>query len=101
LFAYAILRSIPSKLGGVIALMASILVILVIPFIGHGHIRGCKFYSVLKFWFWWLVVLFVLLTWAGAQVVEAPYINLSQALGVLYFSMFLGWGGILGLSDYR
>jgi len=62
LFAYAILRSIPSKLGGVIALVFSILVLVIIPLVGKGYIQGCRFYGLLKIVLWWLVVIFVLLT---------------------------------------
>jgi len=88
LFAYAILRSIPNKLGGVIALGASVLVLFYMPFSGNARLVGAQFYPVRQSMFWGLVGVFGLLTWVGACPVESPYIILGQVFSVLYFMYF-------------
>nr|YP_010417841.1 cytochrome b [Precis tugela]USF18000.1 cytochrome b [Precis tugela] len=89
LFAYAILRSIPNKLGGVIALVMSILILIILPFTFNKKIQGIQFYPINQILFWFLVVIIILLTWIGARSVEAPYIITGQLLTVLYFSYFI------------
>nr|YP_010026301.1 cytochrome b [Leptestheria brevirostris]QOQ37315.1 cytochrome b [Leptestheria brevirostris] len=88
LFAYAILRSIPSKLGGVVALLLSILVLLVLPFLHKSKFRGLSFYPLNQLLFWSLVSVFLLLTWIGARPVEDPYIFVGQVLTFFYFGYF-------------
>nr|QED56623.1 cytochrome b [Anthonomus rectirostris]QED56631.1 cytochrome b [Anthonomus rectirostris] len=89
LFAYAILRSIPNKLGGVIALVASIAILYVSPFINKKKYQSTQFYPLNKIMFWSLFTIVVLLTWIGACPVEDPYILTSQILTILYFSYFM------------
>jgi len=89
LFAYAILRSIPNKLGGVLALAGAILILLVMPFQPTVKFRGLRFYPLRKLYFWWLVNLVILLTWIGARPVEEPYVLVGQVLTVLYFFYYL------------
>nr|YP_006576054.1 cytochrome b [Euspilotus scissus]ACZ58581.1 cytochrome b [Euspilotus scissus] len=89
LFAYAILRSIPSKLGGVIALVLSIAILLILPFTGTKNLQSNQFYPINKVLFWYFVVFAILLTWIGARPVEDPYIIVGQTLTVLYFSYFI------------
>uniref|UniRef100_UPI00315CBD27 cytochrome b n=1 Tax=Vanessula milca TaxID=311138 RepID=UPI00315CBD27 len=89
LFAYAILRSIPNKLGGVIALVMSILILIILPFTFNKKIQGIQFYPLNQFLFWSLITLIMLLTWIGARSVEAPYIITGQILTILYFSYFI------------
>nr|YP_010990615.1 cytochrome b [Suva longipenna]WOW98942.1 cytochrome b [Suva longipenna] len=89
LFAYSILRSIPSKLGGVIALMMSILMFLTLPFSMKNKFQSMSMYPLNKFMFWTMVNLFILLTWTGARPVEEPYIFTSQVLTTLYFLFFI------------
>nr|ALO77340.1 cytochrome b [Chirotenon longimanus] len=88
LFAYAILRSIPNKLGGVIALFMSIAILYFLPFTNKKNFQNLNFYPLNKFFFWTLVTFFLLLTWIGARPVEDPYILTGQILTVLYFSYF-------------
>nr|QHD47924.1 cytochrome b [Suwallia bimaculata] len=102
LFAYAILRSIPNKLGGVIALVLSIAILLILPFSNKSKFRGMQFYPINQIMFWSLLVIVILLTWIGARPVEDPYILVGQILTVLYFlyyilnpMMFLMWDKIL------
>lgn len=89
LFAYAILRSIPNKLGGVIALVISIIIIIILPLTNIRKFRGNQFYPINKIIFWIIVTTIILLTWIGARPVEPPYIQLGQILTILYFSYFL------------
>lgn len=88
LFAYAILRSIPNKLGGVIALALAVVILMIIPFIYKRKFRGFSFYPVRKITFWILVNVVLLLTWIGARPVEAPYVWTGQVLTVVYFAYF-------------
>lgn len=89
LFAYAILRSIPNKLGGVIALVISIAILYSLPFTNKKIYQSTQFYPLNKILFWSLCTTIILLTWIGARPVEEPYILTGQILTVLYFSYFL------------
>nr|Q8M0K7.1 RecName: Full=Cytochrome b; AltName: Full=Complex III subunit 3; AltName: Full=Complex III subunit III; AltName: Full=Cytochrome b-c1 complex subunit 3; AltName: Full=Ubiquinol-cytochrome-c reductase complex cytochrome b subunit [Samia ricini]AAM92006.1 cytochrome b [Samia ricini] len=89
LFAYAILRSIPNKLGGVIALVMSILILIILPLTFLKKIQGLQFYPINQFMFWIFVMMVILLTWIGARPVEAPYIITGQLLTILYFLYFI------------
>nr|YP_007889700.1 cytochrome b [Timelaea maculata]AGI50317.1 cytochrome b [Timelaea maculata]USN89433.1 cytochrome b [Timelaea maculata] len=89
LFAYAILRSIPNKLGGVIALVMSILILIILPFTFNKKIQGIQFYPINQMLFWSLISIIILLTWIGARSVEAPYIFTGQLLTLFYFSYFI------------
>lgn len=85
LIAYAILRSIPNKLGGVVALVLSIAILLVCPFLPRPNFRGLAFYPLRKIFFWIHINIILLLTWIGARPVEDPYIIIGQALSFIYF----------------
>nr|YP_010714910.1 cytochrome b [Neohydnus jiuzhaigouensis]WDE20724.1 cytochrome b [Neohydnus jiuzhaigouensis] len=89
LFAYAILRSIPNKLGGVIALVLSIAILFILPFTNKKKMQSNQFYPMNKFMFWTYVALVILLTWIGARPVEDPYIVIGQILTILYFLYFI------------
>lgn len=89
LFAYAILRSIPNKLGGVIALVVSVLVLFLTPFLHKGVFRSLCFYPLSQIIFWIFVRIFILLTWIGRCPVEAPYEQIGQILTIFYFLYFL------------
>lgn len=88
LFAYAILRSIPNKLGGVIALAMAILILLIMCLYKIRNFRRNKFYPLRQTYFWRLVGRVILLTWIGARPVEDPYIVMGQALTLYYFSFY-------------
>nr|ARH54258.1 cytochrome b [Cucujus haematodes] len=85
LFAYAILRSIPNKLGGVLALVMSIAILYIMPFINNKKMMSTQFYPINKILFWSMFTIIILLTWIGARPVEDPYILTGQILTVMYF----------------
>nr|AST10232.1 cytochrome b [Abachrysa eureka] len=89
LFAYAILRSIPNKLGGVIALVLSIAILFIMPFYFMSNFQGLQFYPINQMLFWSMVSIVILLTWIGARPVEDPYIFIGQLLTILYFLYFM------------
>nr|BAN08411.1 cytochrome b [Hynobius lichenatus] len=89
LFAYAILRSIPNKLGGVLALLASIVILMLIPMIHTSKQRSLTFRPMTQILFWLTVSNTLILTWIGGQPVEQPFIEIGQAASTLYFSLFL------------
>nr|YP_009159611.1 cytochrome b [Metanephrops thomsoni]AKQ49245.1 cytochrome b [Metanephrops thomsoni] len=89
LFAYAILRSIPNKLGGVIALVMSIAILMILPFTHVSKFRSLTFYPLNQILFWLLITIVILLTWIGARPVEDPYVVTGQILTVVYFLYYL------------
>jgi ubiquinol-cytochrome c reductase cytochrome b subunit len=89
LFAYAILRSIPNKLGGVVALAMAVIILYILPVYSGSKFKSSAFEPVRQFIFWNLVSVVILLTWIGARPVEDPYIITGQVLTVLYFLYFL------------
>nr|UYA97224.1 cytochrome b [Megacopta cribraria]UYA97250.1 cytochrome b [Megacopta cribraria] len=89
LFAYAILRSIPNKLGGVVAMISSILIITLPTITNKSKFQGTEFYPLNKMMFWSFVTMMILLTWIGARPAEGIFIITGQVLTVLYFSYFL------------
>jgi len=89
LFAYAILRSIPNKLGGVIALVAAVAILFILPLTYQRKFRALSFYPANQVLFWTFIGIFFILTWIGACPVEAPYEQIGQVFTVLYFSYFI------------
>nr|ABN47273.1 cytochrome b [Ruvettus pretiosus] len=101
LFAYAILRSIPNKLGGVLALLASILVLMVVPFLHTSKQRALTFRPVSQLLFWTLIADVAILTWIGGMPAEQPFIIIGQVASVLYFSLFLVFFPLAGWAENK
>ena len=89
LFAYAILRSIPNKLGGVIALVISIIILIIKPFYFNNLIKSTKFYLINQYIFWIFVSIFIILTWAGSKPIEFPYTLIRQIYTIFYFIFYI------------
>nr|WRK21464.1 cytochrome b [Hecalus sp.] len=89
LFQYAILRSIPNKLGGVMALFSSMIILAILPFSMKSKFKGIQFYPISQINFWMLIMTIILLTWIGARPVELPYTNVGLILTIMYFMYFL------------
>ena len=85
---YAILRSIPDKLGGVLAMFGSIVVLFLIPFINQSEVRSSTFRPLYRKIFWFLFANFIILGWIGQKVVESPYIEIGQIATLVYFVLF-------------
>ncbi len=86
---YAILRSIPDKLGGVVAMVLAILILLFLPFTNISKLRSSAFRPLYSFSYWFLVSTFLLLGWVGQKPVETPFVEIGMVTTVLYFSFVL------------
>lgn len=87
LYAYAVLRSIPRKLGGVVGLVIAIAILFMIPLLPQGLIQTLKFYGPVKSLFWLLVAVVITLTWLGSCPVLPPFPNIGKAFSLIYFSI--------------
>ena len=96
---YAILRSIDSKLGGVVAIFSALLILLVLPVVDLAKVRSNTFRPLIRLFFWAFVMNFLLLIWLGSCHVEAPFTIVGQFATLFYFSYFLVILPILGLLE--
>lgn len=96
---YAILRSIPDKLGGVVAMISAILIWLLLPFFNTSLIRSSNFRPVYSFFFWFLFADFLLLGWIGQKPVETPYIEVGMLATFYYFFFFLILIPLIGIFE--
>ena len=108
---YAILRAITDdlwiiqilpingKLGGVLAMFGSIVVLALVPWLDTSRVRSGRFRPRFKWWFWILVFDFLVLTWCGSQLPEPPYSDISLIATVYWFGHFLVILPVLGLME--
>nr|QFK69046.1 cytochrome b [Phymatostetha semele] len=89
LFAYAILRSIPNKLGGVIAMVMSIIILATLPYTKQSKFKSISMYPYNQIMFWMFLSTAFMLTWIGAKPVEDPFIYTGMMLTYLYFFYFI------------
>ena len=96
---YAILRSIPNKLLGVLAMFGSLFILLILPLVDVSRIRGNQFRPAMKLAFWFFVVNFIILMWIGSQHPESPYLEIGQVATAFYFIWFLFIIPAIGLAE--
>nr|YP_659459.1 cytochrome b [Nasalis larvatus]ABD39265.1 cytochrome b [Nasalis larvatus] len=89
LFAYAILRSVPNKLGGVLALLMSILILMIIPMLHKSKQQSMMFRPLSQLVLWFLITILLTLTWIGSQPVNQPFIMIGQTASMMYFITIL------------
>ena len=98
---YAILRAIPDKFGGVVAMFGSILILFLLPLVGRFKSKSSKFLGIIQVFFWLFVADTLLLGWLGACVVEQPYVIVSQLATLFYFSYFFIFLPLLSFIELK
>jgi quinol-cytochrome oxidoreductase complex cytochrome b subunit len=96
---YAILRSIPDKLGGVVAMGGALVILFFLPFINQSEIRSSAFRPIYRKGFWLFFVNFIILGWIGQNVVETPFIEIGMASTAFYFFFLLIFLPASGLAE--
>ncbi len=96
---YAILRAIPSKLGGVVAMVAAIIVLVFIPWLDTSRVRSAKYRPIFKLFFWYFVFTCLALGYLGAMPAEEPYIFWARLFTFSYFAFFLLVMPIVGIIE--
>jgi len=96
---YAILRSIPDKLGGVAAMGGAIVILLALPIINTSKIRSSKFRPIFRFLYWFWIADFLILGWIGQKPVESPYVEVGVCATIFYFVFLLIIIPVVGLVE--
>jgi ubiquinol-cytochrome c reductase cytochrome b/c1 subunit len=96
---YAILRAVPSKLGGVLAMFASIAILFILPWLDTSRVRSATYRPIFKGFFWVFVLVCIGLGYLGSRPAEEPYITWAQVLTIYYFAHFLVILPLLGLLE--
>nr|YP_010557177.1 cytochrome b [Gloydius himalayanus]UEC44913.1 cytochrome b [Gloydius himalayanus] len=100
LFAYGILRSIPNKLGGTLALILSVAILFTAPFTHTSHTRSMMFRPFMQLTFWAFTTTFIIITWAATKPVEPPFTEIGQLASILYFTFFMA-NPMFGLAENK
>lgn len=93
---YAILRAVPDKLGGVLAMFGAIAVLFVLPWLDTSKVRSCKFRPIYRQFFWILVIDALVLGYAGAMPAEGSWLLIARIGTIYYFFHFLVLLPLLG-----
>jgi ubiquinol-cytochrome c reductase cytochrome b subunit len=96
---YAVLRSIPHKLGGVIAMLSALIVLLVLPYLGTSEIRSSSFRPIHRTLFWLFILDWLILGWIGGCSPESPYLEIGQTATCFYFLYFLAIIPFIGVIE--
>jgi ubiquinol-cytochrome c reductase cytochrome b subunit len=96
---YAILRSIPNKLLGVVGMLGSLLILLAMPILDTSRVRGSQFRPLMRFAFWAFVTDFFLLMYLGSQHAEEPFITVGAIATVFYFAWFVVVVPVVGIVE--
>ena len=96
---YAILRSIPNKLLGVIAMFGSLLILLILPYVDLSRVRSAAFRPIMKIAYWFFIVNFIILMWIGSQHPNTPYVEIGQFATAFYFAWFIILVPLMGLLE--
>jgi len=98
---YAILRSVPDKLGGVVAMFSAILILFLLPFINTSEIRSTTFRPIFRIFYWLFVADFLILGWVGQKPVKDTYVLIGKIATVFYFVYFLVIFPLTGIVESR
>jgi ubiquinol-cytochrome c reductase cytochrome b subunit len=96
---YAVLRSVPHKLGGVIAMFASLLILFLLPYLNTSDIRSSFFRPIHRLFFWLFILDYLILGWIGGCAPETPYLEIGQIATLFYFLYFTSVLPILGILE--
>ena len=96
---YAILRSIPDKLGGVVAMLGAILILYALPYINTSRVRSSYFKPIYRKAFWLFFANFLILGWIGQKVVETPFIEIGQIATFNYAFFFVVFIPLVGIFE--
>lgn len=98
---YAILRSIPHKLGGVFAMLFALVGLMLLPYLNTSEVRSTTFRPIFRPLYWFFVVDCLILGWIGQKVVEYPYVEVGQLATVYYFRFILVLVPVVGRRESR
>jgi ubiquinol-cytochrome c reductase cytochrome b subunit len=96
---YAILRAVPSKLGGVLLMFASIAILALVPWLDTSRVRSTKYRPIYRWFFWLLVITCIALGYLGSKPAEGVYVNWARVFTLYYFAHFLLIMPIVGIIE--